>query len=285
MNSRWHACSFFLETKYSTIGSQVKSTFTIRALILLAPLGLFTACLPTTKTPEPTPVRVKPIINVPDLELTTVGGQPGKITVLGAAVIANDGKTELDPRLSLTQSAGKGKTTTPEIAENLRPYFSKTVSEKVLKELTVAEANKDYIAVGCNQLDQDLVDGLTQREYTFTPQKGTKEIVEGSATANTIILCGQLNHSSILATVYSADRLVLIDVDYRNESVYGDIVFKAKTLHLIGKNKVQTIGKPNPSFLFYPGDLFLVVEKSIEGDGNLELSSVGGEWMPTAEKQ
>ncbi|MNJ98509.1 hypothetical protein D3C87_162750 [compost metagenome] len=208
------------------------------------------------------------------------GGQPGKISVSGIVVKQEGEKTLLDERITVTQVPGKSGHSS--LTTNIKPANKAALTPELdAKELGNISEGKTFINVNCNQLDPSLVEGLTEAN----PDHVTKDFLV--IAANTVVLCKDVSFTTAMTTI-SADHLVLIDVDSTLDGrSLGFLKFKANKLTLIGKNKITTKGKDSTS-PFIDGEsasLSLDVAKEIQGEGTLELTTLGGNYISSPAKK
>lgn len=250
------------------------------SIFFVATLTLISACSVKTDTKATDDVTQKieadnkknqedldKILNNP---LLVAGGQPGKISVFGIAVQESADKVVLDDRITVSQTPGKSSSdiVTTQISKDNRPVLSSKLDSNTFEKLS---SDKTFVNLNCKQVDSILVDGLTEAP--------SKPISDGILviSANTIVLCADVQLQSLLNSV-SADHLILIDVDSTLiGSNGGSISMSANKLTLIGKNKVSTKGLDASGIMtISAASIDLKISKEIDGDGSLQLISVGG---------
>lgn len=211
-----------------------------------------------------------------------VGGQPGAITVSGVAIKKDKDKMILDERIKVEQSVGesyiKQDDTNLLIEKANQAVFLETIPKDDLKPLEQRSVSKEFVNIGCNQFDKSLVEGLSEVKIT----EHTKEIA--SVLAKTIIICGKVDLPYSFIS-FSAENIILIDVDYSITSLQGFIDLQAANLTVTGKNKISTRGKNATHSLVSAPTINLAVAKTISGEGNLTLFSVGGECVKGEDKK
>lgn len=203
-----------------------------------------------------------------------VGGQPGKISVLGIAVRDDAEKTVLDDRISVLQVPGKNSkdgTTTP-IAKSQMPVFSTKLEAKSLERIS---SDTTFINLNCKQVDPSLVVGLTEAPSVL-PAEGSLVL-----SANTIIVCNDYQFQKFV-TSFAADHLVLMDVDSTLVGTQGGLIYlSANKLTLIGTNKISSKGEDMSEIMVLSAaNIELMVSTQIDGDGTLMLSSTGSNRIP-----
>lgn len=203
-----------------------------------------------------------------------LGGQPGSININGSVVKSEGDKTVLDDRIKTSQKVGnslvKSDAVTLNIAETNKATLSLKVDDKSAAALEKLSSGTEYINIGCNQLDTNLVEGLSETKLTAL----TLDIA--TISAKTIVVCGKVN-LPYLFVILSADNIVLIDTDYSYINTFGSITLKANNLTLIGENKISTRGIDSTSSVIPAPSINLTIAKSILGEGSLLVSSVGGD--------
>lgn len=203
-----------------------------------------------------------------------VGGQPGKISVLGIAVREDAEKTVLDDRISVLQVPRKNSkdgTTTP-IAKSQMPVFSTKLEAKSLEKIS---SDTTFVNLNCKQVDPSLVVGLTEAPSVL-PAEGSLVL-----SANTIIVCNDYQFQKFV-TSFAADHLVLMNVDSTLVGTQGGLIsLSANKLTLIGTNKISSKGEDmSEVMVLSAANIELMVSTQIDGDGTLMLSSTGSNRIP-----
>lgn len=195
------------------------------------------------------------------------GGQPGKISVKGVVVFKN----QVNDHIQISQYPGAGantdsKITATSIDKNSRVALSSTTDSKATDQLA---DDKNYVALGCKDIDASSVSGLSK--------KNVDEISKtvASVSANTVFLCGKAEITYQYMTI-ATHNLVLMNAEVLQKNSAGSLSLTTDTLTVLGKNKIQTQGLDSPSSVPAAPALELTVLKSIDGDGSLQLNSIGG---------
>ena len=207
------------------------------------------------------------ILNNP---LLVAGGQPGKISVSGIVAQEDANKIILDERISVSQVPGKSSSdvVTTQISKDNIAVVNSKFDAKSLEKLST---DTTFVNLNCKQLDSSLVNGLTEAP-SKPPSDGVLVI-----SANTVLLCNDVQFQSLLSS-FSADHLILVDVDSTLVgSNGGSISMNANKLTIIGKNKISTKGSDASGIMtLSAASIDLRVSKEINGNGSLQLISMGG---------
>lgn len=197
------------------------------------------------------------------------GGLPGKITLNGVAVIDND---KLDSRLSTSQIAGLDKSGSGTLTVAKDSLILKSISDEQIaknrKSLTETETKRTYINLGCELAESEIA-GLTDISNKIDLSKSA--VLEASR----VFICGELRIANILLIINASDIMLKDAVITQNISL-GIVSVSAKSLVLIGKNKIKTIGENSSSLVMEAASIGLYVDQEIYGDGTLALESIGG---------
>jgi hypothetical protein len=198
------------------------------------------------------------------------GGQPGKISVNGVAVSHEGSHTLLDRRIKVTQTAGESDKTKHAPLATIAATALPSFSEKKDSSLQSLAQDKTYVAFGCNQvLDAHLTEGLQKKEVSQLTEHAT------AISAHTVFLCGRVKWNNPWTTI-SAHELVLVGATALMKGSTGQLSLLTEHLVLVGKNKIQTLGLNAAREVPAAPSLELTVLSAIDGEGSLELSSVGG---------
>ena len=200
---------------------------------------------------------------------TDTGGLPGKITINGVAVIDTD---KIDSRITVSQTAGLDKSGSATLTVAKDSLVLKNISdeqiEKNRKSLTETEAKKNYINLGCELAESEIA-GLTDISNTVDLSKS--EILNASR----VFICGELKIKSVLLIINASDIMLKDAIISKNISL-GIVSLSTKSLVLLGKNKIQTIGDNSSTMVMTAASIDLYVDQEIYGDGSLALESIGG---------
>ena len=205
------------------------------------------------------------------------GGQPGKITVKGIVVKKVADKTELDERISITQTGGKGKNSVSQtvIAEKNKAEMTETATPKVLEKI---EDLKTYINLGCTGIPAAETAGLTEDPVNLQAENVL------SLTAKKVFICQAQKLPQSFVSI-SADELILIDASLEVNTFVGSLSASTNKLTIEGKNTLKTTGVDTSSAVLQAPSLDLVVKSEIHGEGTLALQSNGGNCVQEAEKK
>lgn len=199
------------------------------------------------------------------------GGQPGSISVKGIVVDKSNGKTQLDARIKISQSRGASYRSDLKIKiatddQSSRESLVTEVDSKLTNHLA---DDQTYVALGCSDVDPTLIHGLGKKNI----EPLTKDVA--SVSANTVILCGKAHITYQFMTI-AAHNLILMNAEISAKNNVGALTLIADNLLVVGRNKVQTQGSDAKSMVLPAPSLELNVLQAIDGDGILELNSVGG---------
>ena len=198
-----------------------------------------------------------------------IGGLPGKITLNGVAVIDTD---KIDSRITVSQTAGLDKSGSATLTVAKDSLILKNISNEQIetnrKSLTETEAKKSYINIGCELAESEIA-GLTDISKTVDLSKSA------ILTASRVFICGELKITNLLLII-SASDIMLKDASITQSISLGIVSVNAKSLVLLGKNKIQTIGENSSLMVTTAASIDLYVDQEIYGDGSLALESAGG---------
>lgn len=207
-------------------------------------------------------------------KMMTQGGQPGTITLNGVAVMDAD---KLDTRITLSQTTGITRTgsETALAKEDLVVLNSLTADklEKIRESSTKLEENRTYLNLGCEPAESEIA-GLTE---VFVESSGVSTTsVTPLPSASRVFICGEHDVSEKVIFSISASEIMLKDASLKMLKNPGGITLSAKTLVLVGKNKITTVGQNDSGILLSAASINLTVTNEIYGDGTLALESKGG---------
>lgn len=197
------------------------------------------------------------------------GGLPGKITLNGVAVIDND---KLDSRISTLQTAGLDKTGSSTVKVSSDLLVLKDITdeqiEKNKKSLTETETQRTYINLGCELAESEIA-GLTDISSKIDLSQSA------ILNASRVFICGELKVTNLLLII-SASDILLKDASITQSISLGIVSVSTKSLVLIGKNKIKTVGENSGSLVMTAASIGLYVDQQIYGDGTLTIESIGG---------
>jgi len=201
------------------------------------------------------------------------GGQPGVIKVAGV-MVKEDSKT--DARITVVSKGGIGKdgTEAPVGAKN-KPTFNSKADDMKLESFN---EKKNLIALGCDeQLTADFA-AKRSLEVEPVPAPVTKDLM--SISAKTIVLCGKMGDIRYSYIDFSADELILDQVDFTQTAISGWINFNTNKLVLLGANQLMVRGIPlSLTVSLAPSIEFNVLKEiSSNEDGKLLLSAIGSNY-------
>lgn len=206
------------------------------------------------------------------------GGQPGSIILTGVAVVDND---KVDSRITLSQEAGldrSGSATT--LASDVKKLntLSSEDQEKAQAGVKKLEDERSYINLGCELAESDIA-GLTEKEAKTELAKDATLL-----TASRIFVCGELKASNALLSL-TASEVMLKDGSIISEKNLSPISINTGTLILVGKNKITTLGENESGYLLSAAFINIKVSKEIYGDGELAITSKGGNNIAPQKKE
>lgn len=211
-------------------------------------------------------IKTKEIILSP---LLTDGGQPGTITLNGATVIDVD---KLDSRITVSQEAGLNlsgsATTTAKDLKKLNTLDAEKL-ENLKASLKKHEDEKSYINLGCELAESEIA-GLTDASDKITSTKASE-----SLTASRIFICGEQNFNKLSVHI-SASEITLKDTSIIIQKNLGNLSLNTGTLALVGKNKITSLGEDYSGYVLSGASVDLTVTNEILSDGELAITSKGG---------
>lgn len=198
------------------------------------------------------------------------GGQPGLIQIQGAVMKGEGAESKLDERLRVTGIAGLA-------ADGTAAALDKSSESKISSKITVEIAttglaeNRDYINLGCPDQSKSAAEGLNEVKMQADKDVNIQRV-------NRIFICGKVSLTAAFNTL-AADAVFLQDADL---SVAQDspatLEIHANTLNIKGRSAIHTKGrKPQVGKLARSAGISLAVVKEIQGDGSLDVGSVGGD--------
>lgn len=205
--------------------------------------------------------------------LMSQGGQPGTITLNGVVVMDAD---KLDSRITLSQTTGLTKTgSATALAKDLVVLNSLKAEEieKINENSKKLEDERTYLNLGCELAESEIA-GLTEVSANSTAVSNTA--VTPLPSVSRVFICGEHDVSEKIVLSISASEIMLKEASIKMLKNPGSITLKAKTLVLVGKNKITTVGQNDSGFLYSAGSISLTVTNEIYGDGELVLESKGG---------
>jgi hypothetical protein len=233
----------------------------MKALVLtLVAVGL-AGCTVRTTTSEFhwTPPKIDPVLT-PDSHVLGAG-QPGVITVRGAAVTGSD----LNPAISVEPLGGKDKSgQRVEVKPENKPVLQSATPPDL--DLKSASLSKSLIAYGC---DTKTVAEYAE-EHRLTQVEDEKVTKASLVEANVIIFCGDVSQFN---TILKSDTLIFSNVT--SEAKLITSTFQTNYLILDGKNDISA----KSAAPLVPANLELDVLKSVtvQNGGTLKISSQGSD--------
>ena len=244
--------------------------------ICLMSLGFIACAKPASDSLQPAPKANVPVESE-TIDLTTLGGAPGSISVAGIIVETNKkGLIRLDDRIKVQFLVGKNAAGKNIPAD---PAKFKIKKAKIQTQNTKARYGQDLFPLGCSEeIIQQVMQERGLKKITG-PLLQSKEIL--AISANTVLLCGPLDLKHGSVTV-DAKTLILADLDLRQNKSPGMNLFTARELVLLGKNQISMIDDSSISL----GSLDLKITDSISSDeaGTLLLSAEGKAYQAAANK-
>ncbi|WP_409480045.1 hypothetical protein [Pseudobdellovibrio sp. HCB154] len=204
------------------------------------------------------------------LGMLTAGGQPGTITLNG--VVSTDAD-KLDSRITVSQQAGLNQSgSATAMAKNVLVVNSLKTEEldKLKTDIKTLEDKRTYINLGCELAESEIA-GLTETSAITSPT-----VIMKKAEASRVFICGDVNMTKEVILEISASDIMLKDASISSLNKIGSITLKSKTLVLIGKNKIATLGENSSGLVLSAPAIDLTVTNEIYGDGTLALESKGG---------
>lgn len=204
------------------------------------------------------------------LKTLTEGGQPGSISLNGVTVIDAD---KLDSRLTVSQEAGLNKAgSATTVAKNMMVINSLESSklEQLKANLKKQEDERSYINLGCELAESEIA-GLT--DITAKTDLNKDVIL---LSASRIFMCGEQNFADKLVVSLSASEIMLKDASMTSQKSLASLSLSTGTLVLTGKNKIASLGKNDSGYVVAAASINLTVTNEIYGDGELSLTSKGG---------
>ncbi|MBC7740860.1 MAG: hypothetical protein H7061_01595 [Bdellovibrionaceae bacterium] len=193
------------------------------------------------------------------------GGQPGKVTVGGAAVPL------LQKRIMIELNGGNGingspaplkKSSTPEIMAQVSPTTD-------LNEQSHANS---LLAIGCAATEV--------QEYAQNNNLKIEKVpdtVDDTLTlrSNTVMFCGKTTFN-VSQLVVQSHHVIMTKATLALYGIYGGIEILTNSLTMNGKNKIETKGiKLTVSSVQAPDITLIVYNEISETDGTLVLRSTG----------
>lgn len=206
------------------------------------------------------------------------GGQPGTITLTGVAVIDAD---KIDSRISISQEAGLDSSSSATAMSDkvkVLKSLSSEEAEKASAQAKKLEEQRTYINIGCELAESEIA-GLTEVDAKAELAKETVLV-----SASRIFICNELKSSKVLLDL-SASEIMLKDASILANKNLGILNLKAATLVLVGKNKIASLGQDDSGYVLSSASISLNVSKEIFGDGELSISSKGGNNIAPAKKE
>ena len=206
-------------------------------------------------------------------EMLHQGGQPGIITLNGVVVTDTD---KLDSRITLSQTTGLTRTgSATALGKDLLVLNSLKAEdiEKINENSKKLEDERTYLNLGCELAESEIA-GLT--EVTANSNVVSNTAVMPLPSVSRVFICGEHDFSEKIVLKISASEIMLKDASIKMLKNPGGIGLTAKTLVLIGKNKISTVGQNDSGILYSAASINLTVTTEIYGDGSLSLESKGG---------
>ncbi|UYL07555.1 hypothetical protein B9G69_010915 [Bdellovibrio sp. SKB1291214] len=202
----------------------------------------------------------------------STGGQPGKVTIMGALVVADaeKGTKTLKSGISLNLQAGKSATGT--VAEVTSKPEDSLAESQTDTSVDSAAVESTYLNVGCSddQIDKTYTNGLEAK--TLPDFKNTTSV---ALSAKVVFICGNVGLQTISAAI-KADTLVLNAVNLVNKVQVGGLDIAANNMVLKGQNRLGTMGVDSAEAVVEGPRLIVNVIKEVSGEGSLMLTSQGG---------
>ena len=207
------------------------------------------------------------------IEMLQQGGQPGTITLNGVVVMDTE---KLDSRITLSQTTGLTRTgSATALAKDLLVLNSLKAEdiEKINEKSKKLEDERTYLNLGCELAESEIA-GLT--EVSANSNVVSNTAVTPLPSVSRVFICGEHDFSEKIVLNISASEIMLKDASIKMLKNPGALGLSAKTLVLVGKNKISTVGQNDSGILYSAASINLTVTTEIYGDGELSLESKGG---------
>lgn len=206
------------------------------------------------------------------LQSLKAGGQPGEITINGAAVNI-DGT--LDQRISVEQTAGESTEKT-KISEKNLPKFNSDLKRKDDYKPTKFEK---YLNVGCDLKDDSRIAGMVELKNKPNEFGLTDTFGAAASMVDKIFICGKVEVNETV-TILNANEVILDNAELSMWKPLGSITIITDVLSVEGKNLVSTKGISDSTASLLPApSIFLNVFEKLVGAGSLKIQSAGGNYV------
>ena len=241
-----------------------------KIILMTVSIGL-SAC--NAKNAEYTPPDIKVDQKYEDiLKSLKAGGQPGEITLNGAAV-----KSDGTPanRISIEQSVG---------ASAVKTEISKTSFPKLNADLKRKDDYKPsrfetYLNVGCDLKDDSRIDGMTESKNKPNEFGITDTFGAVASMVDKIFVCGKIEVTETVA-VLNANEVVMNNAELHMTMPIGSISITSDVLSIEGNNSIFTKGvSDSTASLLSAPSIKLSIFENLIGNGELKLKSAGGDYV------
>lgn len=216
---------------------------------------------------------------------------PGEIVLNGAMVLEPTGEhtkdkpTSLDPRIKVSLQSGRSgeKVESKSLnAAEARRFIRQTtqVHESVLATFEKIEKGTDLV-IGCDTQDEikALLSSLRKPKIKSEEVVIAQDLGVHLLIADRVILCGSMVPGGI--TLIEANELILADFNLNTTGIGLPVQIFAGKLTLIGRNHIAVKGLPSSEQGNSGGGIQITLASPIEGAGELELLSEGGDRLRT----